>query len=255
MKKHANILSLVMAVLMIAALFCGCGSEPEKTEAPADTQNVTMSEPETVPEKTEAPGNTQEETISEDEAKAIEALAGTWYTTVSEDESVAQTMLEHFDFYPEEIACVDLTTAKTVKAVKFTTDKTYQYAYDADGTRACVRAFFEGAFSAMYEKRASLGQLYGLDFEPADKEEFQQVYAEFYGVANFAELLDNMVDNCFDYEALCAPHEEGTYNASSDVMDMTVLGETIPRILKYSIEGDTLTLIYADGDELYSRSK
>lgn len=215
MKKCTKILSLVMAALMIAALFCGCESEEKK----------------------------------------IEALAGTWYMTTSDPESEAMTLLENFDFYAEEIACVDLTTLESVKIVKFTTEKTYLFAYDAAGTEACTRAFFEGAFDAMYENRASLSSLYDVDFESASKEEFLQFYADLYGAADYSELVDALVDNSYDFDALSEPWEEGTYSIEGGIIAMTILGESAAETLKYSIEGDTLTLTYADGVEVYSRSK
>ena len=242
MRKYTKMLSLVVAVLMLAALLCGCGSKPEKTEAPANAGNTTMSAPESKPEP-------------QSEAEKMEALVGTWYENATEDESVAQALLESVDLYEEEIACVDLTTLQTVWTVTFTTDKTYQYAYDVDGTKAYARTFLEGAMDAMYENRASLGKLYDADFASASKEEFQQFYAELYDVADFSALLDKWAGECFNYDALAEPMEEGTYSIGDGTIDMTVLGETIPRILKYSIEGDTLTLIYADGVEVYSRSK
>ncbi|MDD5953889.1 MAG: hypothetical protein PUD38_01670 [Firmicutes bacterium] len=215
MKKYTNILSLVVAILMIAALFCGCESEAEK----------------------------------------IQSLAGTWYLTISDTETTAQALLENVDFYPEEIACVDLTTLKSVKVVTFTAEKTYSFAYDADGTRACTRAFFEAAFDAMYENRASLGQLYDVDFEPASKEEFRQFYAELYSTADYSGLLDALVENGYDYDELVKPWEEGSFTINGNVIAMTILGQSEAETLKYSIEGDALTLTYADGVEVYSRSK
>lgn len=236
MGKYTNILSLVMAILMIAALFCGCGSKPEKTEAPADTQNVTMFEPKS-------------------EAEEIEALAGTWYMTTSFPESMAQALLEGLDFYDEEIACVDLTTLESVKIVKFTTDKTYLFAYDRDGARDCARAFLEGAFDAMYENRASLGQLYGVDFESLSKEEFMQFYADAYGAADFSGLLDMTANNCYDYDVLAEPLEEGTYTVHNGIIDMTILGESKAETVQYSIGSGIMLLTYADGVEVYSHSK
>lgn len=215
MKKYTKILSLAAAILMIAVLFCGCESEEKK----------------------------------------VASLAGTWYLTVSDSEATAQALLENVDFYPEEIACVDLTTLKSVKTVKFTEEKTYSFASDVDGTRTCTRAFFEAAFDAMYENRASLGQLYDVDFEPASKAEFRQFYADLYNTGDYAGLLDALADNSYDFEELAKPWEEGTYSIKGNIIAMTIVGESAADTLKYSIENDTLTLTYADGSEVYSRSK
>ena len=215
MKRYTRILSLVMSVLMIAALFCGCGRE----------------------------------------SKEIEALAGTWYMTKSGPESVAQALLENIDLCAEEIACVDLTTLESVKTVTFTTDKTYQFAYDPDGTRACARTFFEGTFYAMYENRGSLGQLYGVDFESASKEEFLQFYADIYGAADFPGLLDMIADNSFDFDAMAEPEEEGTYSMKNGVISMTLLDGSNAGSVDYSLQGDSLSLTYTNSVEVYSRSK
>ena len=64
MRKYTKTLSLVMAALMIAALFCGCSGKSEKTETPAGAGNTMASEPKS-------------------EAEKIEALAGTWIATIS----------------------------------------------------------------------------------------------------------------------------------------------------------------------------
>ena len=215
MKKYTKILSLAAAILMIAVLFCGCESEEKK----------------------------------------VASLAGTWYLTISDTETTAQALLENVDFYPEEIACVDLTTLTSVKTVKFTEEKTYSFDYDADSTRTCTRAFFEAAFDAMYENRASLGQLYDVDFEPTSKEEFRQFYADLYSTADYSGLLDALADNGYDFEELAKPWEEGTYSIKGNIIAMTIVGESAADTLKYSIENDTLTLTYADGVEVYSRSK
>lgn len=236
MRTYTIILSLVMAVLMIPVLLCGCAGKPEKNEAPANTRHTTVTEPKSETEK-------------------IEALAGTWYMTFSESESSAQALLELIHLDTEEIACVDLTTLETVKIVNFTTDKTYRYGYDPDGTKACARAFFEGAFYAMYENRAFLGQLYNTDFEPASKDEFLQFYAELYGAADFSELLDKILDNCYDYDAMAQPLEEGTFSIEGDVISMTILGQSEAETLEYSLGSGVLMLTYADSVEVYSRGQ
>lgn len=234
MRKYTKILSLVMAILMITVLFCGCQRKSEKTEALAVTENLTTSKPKS-------------------EAEEIEALAGTWEMPMSVSESVAQTLLESIDLSAEEIACVDLTTLEFAKIVKFTMDGTYQFAYDPDGTRACAIAFFEDAFDAMYEKRASLGQLYDVDFESASKEEFLQFYADLYSTTDFSALLEMLADNCFDYDALAEPLEEGTYSVQDGVISMTILGQSEADTVEYVLGAGILRLTYVDGVEVYSK--
>ena len=255
MRKYTKTLSLVVAALMIAALFCGCSGKSEITETPAGAGNTTASKPGTEVKETESLAGAGNKTASEpkSEAEKIEALAGTWIATISETESVAQTLLENIDLYPEEIACVDLTTFKSVKILKFTTDQTYQYAWDPDGTRACAREFYEGVFNSLYENRASLGQLYEVDFDSLSKEEFLQFYADLYVADDFPALLDKLADNCFDYEALAEPDEEGTFAIDGNFIDMTILGESKVESVEYTLGGGVLMLTYVNTVEVYSR--
>lgn len=255
MRKYTKILSLVMAALTIAALCCGCSGKSEKTETPADAGNATASKPETEVKETESLAGAGNKTASEAKSaeEEVDALAGNWIATISEDESVAKTLLENIDLYPEEIACVDLTTFKSVKTVKFTTDQTYQYAWDPDGTRTCVLEFYEGVFDSLYKNRASLGQLYETDFESLSKEEFQQFYADLYVADDFPGLLDKLADNCFDYETLAEPDEEGTFVIDGNFINMTILGESKAESVEYTLGSDVLMLTYVNTVEVYSR--
>lgn len=235
MRKYTKILTLVISVLMVTALLCGCGGKAKEPKPHADTQDKAVSE-------------------TKSEAELMEALVGTWQMPVSQSESTAQTLLESIDLSPDEIACVDLTTLNLVKIVKFTTEKTYLFGYDPEATKACARTFFEGAFQAMYENRTSLNQLYDRDFASTSKEEFLQFYAELYGAADFPGLLDSLSANCYNYDMVAEPLEEGTYALREGVIEMTVLGQSTSDLLEYTLGSGVLMLTYVDGTEVYSRS-
>lgn len=184
----------------------------------------------------------------------IEALSGTWTMVEADTEEQALALLENIDLYEEEIAHVDLTSLQYVQLVEFTTDKTYRFAYDVEGTKACVREFFTGAFDALYENRASLNETYALEFDAMTQEEFQQFYAELYDVADFATLMDEITEGAYDYEALGEDWETGTYDIVRDQILCTITGETEAESLGYSIDGDVLVLVYSNATETYTKA-
>lgn len=215
MKKTRNILILLLVICVTACLFTGCESEAEK----------------------------------------IEKLAGTWYITIDDTEKEAEGLLAAQDLYEEEIALVDLTALKYAQTVEFNTDKTYSFAFDPEGTKDCVRAFVEKAFEDMYEGRTVLDAVYEQDFGSMSEADFQQFYADLYVVNDFDSLVDQIVNGVYDYGTLGEPWETGTYCIAGNKIMCTVTGETKAESLGYEIDGDTLTLIYVDGVEVYSRSR
>lgn len=187
-------------------------------------------------------------------AEKIEALSSVWKTTVDDTEDTAESLLEAIDAYPEEVALADLDSLESVKVVEFTTDKTYRFAYDAEGTRECVKAFFEGFFDALYEGRSTLNAAYETTFDDMTKADFQQFYADLYECASYEEMIQKMADNAYDYEDLAEPWETGTYTLKGNKIMCTITGEVMPEALEYAIEGDTLTLTYSDGVEVYTKA-
>lgn len=210
MKK---ITALILTIVVLAGLLCGCESTQEK----------------------------------------MEALSGTWYRVTEDTEEQAQILLENIDLYEEELALVDLTTLTYVKIVEFNMDNTYRFAYDVEGTKDCVRTFYNDCFAQIYEGRAVLNEVYGEDFSMMSEEAFQQFYAELYEYADYEALIDAFVENAYDYEALAEDIESGTYNIKSNKINCTITGETEQEYLVYSIEDNVLTLTYSDAVEAYFR--
>lgn len=213
MKKVTKILLLVLVAVMVAGMFAGCETTAQK----------------------------------------IEKLAGTWTMVADDTEEQAESLLENFDLYEEEIALVDLSALDYVQIVEFTTEKTYRFAYDAEATEACVHTFLEGVFAQMYDGRTALDETYGEDFGAMSEAEFQQHYADLYGFDDFDTLVDEMAANAYDYDALAEDWETGTFTISGDDILCTITGESQAESLGYKIVGDNLTLIYGDGTEVYTR--
>lgn len=211
--KMKKITVLVLSLVVLAGLLCGCESTQEK----------------------------------------MEALSGTWYRVVQDTEEQAQLLLENIDLYEEEIALVDLTGLSYVRTVEFNMDNTYRFAYDVEGCKEYVRSFYLDCFAQLYEGRMALNETYGEDFSMMGEDAFRQFYADLYEYVDFDALIDAFVENAYDYEALSEDIETGTYNIKGEKINCTVTGETEEEYLVYSIENDVLTLTYSDAVEAYGR--
>lgn len=218
MKKISKLILLVLAAAMLVGMISGCETMESKMQA------------------------------------KIEALAGKWTLVEQESEEQAQILLENIDAYEEEIALADLSSLSYVRLVEFDTEKNYRFAFDVEGTKACVRAFYAGYFEALYAGRASLNDAYGMEFDTMTEEEFQQFFAEVYGYDEFEPMLDYFAEVAYDYDSLGEDLETGTFTIVGDDIMCTITGETEAESLGYTLEGDVLTLTYADAVEVYSRS-
>lgn len=183
----------------------------------------------------------------------MDDLCGTWEMELSQDADTAQTLLENMDFYPEEIELIDLDTLSFVMFVEFNQDGTYRYAFDVDATKANARAFFADAIDTLYENRASLVDTYGGDITDMTQEEFEEAYAGLFSEATIEDLLDYFEEYCMDYEVLSEDLERGTFRLVAGTILCTVEGASEEEKLDFKIDGDTLTLIYVDGEEVYTR--
>lgn len=178
------------------------------------------------------------------------ALAGTWQMVAQDSEEQALVLLEAIDLYEEEIALVDTNSLQYVWIYEFDTEGNFRQADDIDATKDCVRKFYEGVFQAMYDGRANLGELYGEDFSAMSQDEFQMYYASIYGYESYAALIDQFVENAYRYDEW-TDYRNGTFTFDGDKLEIIDGGEEY--WLGYKIEGNTLTLSYNDGDEVYTK--
>lgn len=185
---------------------------------------------------------------------SLEDIAGTWERTVDDTEEQALVLLENIDFYPEEIACADLTSLDYIHTVEFTTDGVYRFCVEAEGTRFCVKEFFRGVFEALYENRAGLGAAYGTDFTPMTMEEFCLFYAELYGCGDYEELLELLAENAYDYTTFDTPLEQGTCRMSGGMLYCIIDGETLEESMGFELEENSLTLKFADTAMVFYRA-
>jgi len=214
MKKMHRIVLLLLIVSLVACLFAGCETEEQK----------------------------------------IEKLAGTWTMNVAGDEDQAMTLMENVDLYEEEIALVSsIDELQYVYTVTFTTGKSYNFAYDGAATKEHVRDFYVDVFDQIFESRAALNEIYEMEFDSMTKEGFLQFYADLYAYDSFDTLLEEFVNNAYDYDELEEPWETGTYNIKGDRINCTITGESEAEYITYELEDDVLTLTYTDGTEVYTR--
>ncbi len=191
----------------------------------------------------------------ESTADKMEALAGT-YTLVSPDDGTeAKYLLEYIEADEAEIALADLNSMSFVQSVYFSADGSYYFAYDGEATKEYVKAFYEGYFADLYENRTSLNDVYDFSFDDLSEEEFYELYAcDIYARESYADLIDYLTENAYLYDTLSEPWESGTYTIRSGHIECTVTGESKAETLGYELDGNTLTLIYSDGKEVYTKA-
>ena len=178
------------------------------------------------------------------------ALAGTWQMVADDTEEQALVLLEGIDLYEEEIAVVDKTTLKYVWIYEFDTEGNFRQADDIEATKEYVREFYAGVFEDLYENRADLGALYGEDFASMDQTAFQLFYANLYGKDTYEALLDQFVENAYKWDEW-TDYRNGTFTFDGDRLEVEDGAESY--WLAYKIEGNTLTITYSDGDEVYTK--
>lgn len=187
--------------------------------------------------------------------RQIEKLAGTYVTEKQFEAADVEDLLTDFDFYPEEIALVELDTLSMPKYAEFREDKTYTFYYDTDTFKANVEALFRQAFGAMYDGRSQLSAVYEVDMDAMTEEEFQAFYAELYSQESFDALVLALTEESFDYSVLAQDTENGTFTIENEQILCTIMGHSTAEGMGYKLEGETLTLTYSNDVEVYTLCK
>lgn len=184
---------------------------------------------------------------------AKDDVLGTWTTVKADTRDEAMGLLENIEAYEEEIALADVDSLEYVKILKFRTDGTYSFGYDVDGTKACVREFYESYFDALYEGRVTLEEAYGESFAEMSQAEFRQFFAMLYGYTDYIEMLDDFAEIAYDYDALEEPFETGTFRVDFDEIWFLMDGDLQEESAGAELEDGRLTLTYIDGVETYTK--
>ena len=184
---------------------------------------------------------------------AKDDVLGTWTTVKADTRDEAMGLLENIEAYEEEIALADVDSLEYVKILKFRTDGTYSFGYDVDGTKACVREFYESYFDALYEGRVTLEAAYGESFAEMSQAEFRQFFAMIYGYTDYIEMVDDFAEIAYDYDALEEPFETGTFQVDFDEIWFLMDGDLQEESAGAKLEDGRLTLTYIDGVETYTK--
>ena len=184
---------------------------------------------------------------------AKEDVLGSWTTVKADTREEAMGLLENIEAYEEEIALADLDSLEYVKSLEFHTDGTYSFGYDVDGTKACVREFYEAYFDALYEGRATLEAAYGESFVEMSQAEFRQFFAMIYGYTDYIEMVDDFAEIAYDYASLAVPFETGSFRTEYDEIWFQMSGDLEEESVGAELEDGRLTLTYIDGVETYTK--
>lgn len=183
-----------------------------------------------------------------------EDITGKWVGIGTNKQAVATKLLDQISLYTEERDFVDLNSLQYIKCVKFTKDGKYTFSWPAEENKPCVRDFYEGIMDALYRNRVNLNELYGTSFDDMTRDEFNQFYADMYGFADYESMINSFVENAYDYEQMAVTKEKGTYKIDGPVLVCTVEGSEEGVVLGCEVAGDTLKLIYAGSEEVYTRT-
>lgn len=184
----------------------------------------------------------------------MEALSGRWEMVTYLDAATAKSALELLEFYPEEIALLDLNSMGLVMIAEFNMNGTYRFAFDLEGSLDMVRGYYKDAMTKIYDSRDQLVEIYGEGILEMTQADFEQYYAELFSMESFDALLQYFLETSLDYEYLEQDIEVGTFRIAKDNIVCTVEGEDTPESMGYSIEGNTLTLTYVNGTEVYTKA-
>lgn len=188
----------------------------------------------------------------ENSEEKMAELSGTWMMIEQDSQEQATALLENIDLYEGEIAVVDVNSLQYAWIYEFDTEGNFRQAEDPDKAKELVREFYTGAFEDLYAHRADIDDLYEVEMADMTEDAFYAFYAELYGYDTFEELLTRFVDSAYRYDEW-TDLQSGTYSVRGGYITLTT--EEGAGKIGYKIEGDTLTLTYSDGVEVYTKTK
>lgn len=183
----------------------------------------------------------------------IDKLAGRWETQTEADMENMSDLLLNWDFYPEELELAEDVKLYIPTIIELNENRVYRVYIDGEIFRSCVCEMFDGVLDALYDGREKLVDTYGEVVMTMTRDEFRQAYAEMYELSSDRELIDVFADSAYDYEEISEPIERGTFTVEGKKVYFTITGETEAEYASYQLSGDTLTLTFVDGVEVYTR--
>lgn len=189
----------------------------------------------------------------ETEADKIAAIAGHWETVNYYTSDSVSESLVNLDLYEEEIAMMDPGAIGIVDVIEFNEDKTYTITCNPEKSIAMVEEYFRNAFATFYQNRDQLAGCYTDDLSAMTEAEFQQFYADLYGQTNFDALIEMFVFSITDEDHLLQGTETGTYRIVGERIYFKTTGASEEEHITYSVNGDELTLNFANETEIYNK--
>lgn len=173
-----------------------------------------------------------------------------WQRTQELPAGSGAEFLSALDFTPEEIALSALGEPATVQQIAFTAQGTYRLTCDAEATRALTRDYLDTFLSALCANPAALSAVYnesfGVDMAAMSEAECRDFYAEIFGCEDYEALLDHLTDAFYDYEALAAWGEAGSYTIRGKMLFLSDTAGVERGYVDFALTEDSLTLTYAD---------
>lgn len=179
-------------------------------------------------------------------------VIGVWAYTTEADEDLKRQQLESIGMTEVELPLLENLSFSYDLCYEFNQDGTWCYRYDTDSMRAAMNTLYSEVFDALYNNLTVLEEAYQVTFD-CTREEFKQLYAETQGLADYTEMIYYFAENCFDYEALGRNLAYGTYSVKGKRIILEDQIGDMDGEVEYSLEGNTLTLHFADGVEVYTR--
>lgn len=178
-------------------------------------------------------------------------LAHKWVMMDNYTEDGARENLVAFGFYEEEIALADLTCIGAVRYLTFGTDGTYSFIYNEEETHEKLVAYYDNYITNLFNNRDKLVDDYGADVidELSDEETFKEFYAYMFSCETYEALLDALADDTFDFSEA---NEQGTYKLTGDTVILYESGGSDGATIGVALEGNSLTITYTDGTEVYT---
>lgn len=189
----------------------------------------------------------------ESSEKQAQKIVGVWVIPVEAEESLRRQQLESIGMTYVELSVLEHLSFSYEMFHAFNADGTYRLAIDSDSMHSAMKVFYNEVFDVLYDNLTVLEEAYDISFNGASREEFRQYYAEALDFTDYTEMIDYLVDNCFDYTALGADIAYGTYSVKGKRIIMEdEIGDRSGEV-EYSLEGNTLTLYFTDGTEVYTK--
>lgn len=185
-----------------------------------------------------------------------EALYGDWVCTEYLNEEDARTILARLDFTDAEIAAADPAGMGLVRQAAFRADGTYRLGYDREASAELLRGYFDALIAALYENRQSLTADYGPEIADLTPEEFRLGYARMFGCDSYDALPEHLASAALENIGLDEAAETGTYTAglTGGKILCRADGSDTREALGFQADGNSLTLLFADRTEEYTRA-